>query len=435
MLLIIGAVCVFLFAVLHFTVSSALQYYFETSSFQERATEKHISEFQSYVRNNQIAVSDTEKLTEWVRRKPMLLLEIYRSNVLLYTSTAPYSEEVSENSEETPYYSWRYYYIVEFEDGEAEILLYSDDTYQFYTAATVAEIVICCVIFLLLFSKSCRKSIRYISQLSHEIQAMESGDLDFPVTIRGNNELTTLAECLDAMRLAFRKQQEQEAEYFAANQALITEMSHDLRTPLTTLRIYTDVLRYQKYQDEEQLQSYLEKIDAKAEQIKQLSENILAYSLIAQERSVELEPPALFQCVFEELLAEAVITIEQYGYVCKLEIAWEPVLLSVRMQYMRRIMDNIVSNILKYASMAEPVEIRTVYNQEQAGLIFANRTRLDAEEKESTRIGLSSIGTMMKKMNAVFFTEKQNDRWEISLLFPIDSTENIETKEQEKQQD
>ena len=63
---------------------------------------------------------------------------------------------------------------------------------------------------------------------------MESGDLDRAITVRGGNDLTALAECLDAMRVAFRAQQEREAQTYAANQALISEMSHDLRTPSTT---------------------------------------------------------------------------------------------------------------------------------------------------------------------------------------------------------
>ena len=65
-------------------------------------------------------------------------------------------------------------------------------------------------------------------------------------------------------------------------------MSHDLRTPLTTLLLYTEILRYGKYQGEEQLHAYLDRVDEKAQQIKQLAENILEYSLAAQNRPVEL---------------------------------------------------------------------------------------------------------------------------------------------------
>ena len=92
---------------------------------------------------------------------------------------------------------------------------------------------------------------------------MEGGDLDHPITIRGSDEITTLASCLDSMRVTLRQQQEEEAQAAAKVKNLITEMSHDLRTPLTTLLLYTEILQYHKYETPEQADSYLNKIDAR----------------------------------------------------------------------------------------------------------------------------------------------------------------------------
>mgnify|MGYP002226093174 FL=1 len=89
---------------------------------------------------------------------------------------------------------------------------------------------------------------KYIVQLSEEIQAMEGGDLDHPITVQGSDELTTLASSLDSMRLTLRQQHEDEAAAAAKVKNLITEMSHDLRTPLTTLLLYTEILRHRKYE-------------------------------------------------------------------------------------------------------------------------------------------------------------------------------------------
>ena len=47
------------------------------------------------------------------------------------------------------------------------------------------------------------------------------------------------------------------------NQRMITEMSHDLRTPLTTVMIYTEILKNKKYKDEEQKLRYIDKISQK----------------------------------------------------------------------------------------------------------------------------------------------------------------------------
>ena len=182
---------------------------------------------------------------------------------------------------------------------------------------------------------------KYIVQLSEEIQAMEGGDLDHPITVQGSDELTTLASSLDSMRLTLRQQHEDEAAAAAKVKNLITEMSHDLRTPLTTLLLYTEILRHHKYETEAQQDEYLAKIDGKARQIKQLSDNLFEYALVTRDTVVQLDAPARFSQIFEEPLAEMVEMLQQRGFACALELGSEDVLLTVRAQYIRRILDNL----------------------------------------------------------------------------------------------
>ena len=297
--------------------------------------------------------TDSQALSQWMRGKPLTLMEIYRSNVLVYSSYASYSLAVegddftwtATEGEETPTYDWISYYSVEFSDGWGDVVLYSNDLYRYSTYATIAEVILCAVLFLAGFLIAFQRTVSYMRQISLEIQAMEGGDLNQPVTVRGDNDLTALAESLDAMRLAFRAQRERESSTYAANQALISQMSHDLRTPLTTLLIYTEILRYGKYQGEDQLRGYLDKIDEKAQQIKQLAENLLEYSLASQKRAVEMEPPAPAAEIFRPLLQETATFLEQYGYAFHWDLDFGEGRVAVHTPYLRRILDNLSSNI------------------------------------------------------------------------------------------
>lgn len=299
LLLLSGAAAALVFCCLRFGGGRLLERYYDGSDLQRRYNERRIQNFQSYVRENGIATTDTVQITGWNRKHPLILMEIYRSNILRYSSAAP--DETLGNEEEVPYYTWVSYYEIPFADGTADVVIYADDTYRFFTWITVASLGISVLVFLFIFLRGCRGLVRYICRLSAEIQAMEGGDLDIPITLQGNHELTRLACSLDSMRRAFKEQKEQEAGIFRANQAMITAMSHDLRTPLTTLQIYTDILKYKKYEPE-QLDSFLEKIDAKAAQIRQLSENIFEYSLVSRHQAIELEPPRPFRDVFHDQL-------------------------------------------------------------------------------------------------------------------------------------
>ena len=213
---------------------------------------------------------------------------------------------------------------------------------------------------------------KYIVQLSEEIQAMEGGDLDHPITVQGSDELTTLASSLDSMRLTLRQQHEDEAAAAAKVKNLITEMSHDLRTPLTTLLLYTEILRHRKYETTAQAEDYLAKIDTKARQLKQLSDNLFEYALVTRDTVAVLDPPTRFSQIFEEPLTEMVGELQERSFACALDLGEEDDTLTVKEQYVHRILDNITSNLLKYADPAQDISVRFVKENGKAGLAFAN---------------------------------------------------------------
>ena len=365
---------VLLLTVSQVVLAKGLRFWFSRTEVQQHATQKQVQELQSYVTEHHLASTDVKELTDWSHKRRYTLLELYRGQTMIYSS---------------------------FYGTGCEILLSLCILWWFPS----------------LFLLHCRRIMRYVVQLSEEIQAMEGGDLDHPITIRGSDEITTLASCLDSMRVTLRQQQEEEAQASAKVKNLITEMSHDLRTPLTTLLLYTEILRCRKYETPEQADNYLNKIDAKARQIKQLSDNLFEYALVTRDTVAVLDPPAHFSAVFEEPLTEMVETLQQRGFACALELGDEDVLLSVSGQYVRRILDNITSNLLKYADPDRDVVVRFVQEGSRAGLCFENCVLPVPASSESTKVGLPSIETMMEKMQGVCRIEQPEGVFRMMLLF------------------
>ncbi len=246
---------------------------------------------------------------------------------------------------------------------------------------------------------------------------MEGGDLDVPITFQGNHELTRLAHSLDSMRRAFQEQKEREINAFRANQAMITAMSHDLRTPLTTLQIYTDILRYKKYEPS-QLEGYLEKIDAKAAQIKQLSEHIFEYSLVSRHQLIELEAPRPFRDVFHDQLSEMAVYLTQQKFSFELELDWPNLNISVSSQYIKRLMDNVLSNLVKYADADFPVLIAVMEKNGGAAILFQNKISSAPLQQEGTHIGLANMNAMMEKMGGECRNNQTGSIFQLELWFP-----------------
>ena len=413
-----GLLCGLLFAGLHGAVRYGLDCYFTATDYQKQATERRIQDFQDYVSRHHLHVTDRDAISHWARQQPLTLMEIYQSNVLVYTSYAPENEDVAENELEVPYYDWFSYYIIQFEDGSAEVLLYCDDAYRIYTWATIAEVLVCALVFVGIFLLGCRRPVRYLRRLSRQVEAMESGDLDTPIGLEGSNELATLAQGLDAMRLALRAQQQQAAQTYEANQALISQMSHDLRTPLTSLLLYSQILRLGKYDGPAQLQMYLDKIERKAQQIQQLAQNILTYSLHPAQPPEALDEPAPAAALFGPLLEEAAAQLGQHGYVCQLDLHWGDGLVQVNRAALGRIVDNLVSNLLKYADPAQPVRMHFTQQAQAAVLTVENAIASPAPRRESTCIGLASIHTLIGQMHGSCQVQQTRTTFTIRLQFP-----------------
>lgn len=419
LVLVTGVGCILLFLASRMALRGALKYYTSHTDFVQRETIRLVGEFQNYVTEQQLSSKDVDRITEWAQRNDVVLLELYRNHVLIYSSFAPANEMKEAQTQIVPFYDWQPYARIDFSDGPLEALLYCSAIHAYETFGTIMLMMLCIALFLAIFLLRCRGIVRYIILLSQEIQAMEGGDLSHPVAIQGENELATLASCLDSMRLTLRSQHIREAETTARVKNLITEMSHDLRTPLTTLLLYTEILRCGKYQDEAQMQTYLCKIDEKARQIKYLSDNLFECALVTREPLVTLGEPVRFSRLFEDPLAELVDQLQHSGFSCELDLGSEDPSLKVYEPYLRRILDNILSNILKYGDSAQPVRVTLAQEDGKAKLCFCNTVRPDADRTRSTHIGLASVQTMMNKMQAESCTWAENGRFSISLIFEI----------------
>ena len=82
------------------------------------------------------------------------------------------------------------------------------------------------------------------------------------------------------MRLSIIQKHQREKEAWDANSQLVTSMSHDIRTPLTSMIGYLDIIKSEKYQSAEELERYISSCREKAFQLKELSDKLFQYFLV-----------------------------------------------------------------------------------------------------------------------------------------------------------
>ncbi|EET60810.1 histidine kinase A domain protein [Marvinbryantia formatexigens DSM 14469] len=419
-LLVIAMTCtVIVYSGMEAVSAKLLEYYFEHSDYTSRQNDKRINNLQEYIRDNQIKASDAEELTRWVKKQSVVSIQVYRSGMLVYDSNYPEEEAIQETPSGREFYDWETYYILEFEDGQAEVILSGFYDYQIYWYVTLIGLLISFALFLVIVMLGIRKTMKYIRTLSTEIGILEGGDLNYEITVKGKDELAVLAQSLNSMRESFKAQIEQDAYLTQASRKMITEMSHDLRTPLTSIMLYTEILLKNKCRDEEQKISYIQKINHKARRLKKLSDHLFEYALITGETEVKLEGPYPVKAVFYDLLSETVSYLEQEQFHVALTFTWESYFIRINQGYVARIFDNLTSNIVKYADREAPVLIQSVSSQYSVGIAMKNRKKIPDGKNESNKIGLQNVQKMMEKMGGRFVLENDEKDFAVTLLFPI----------------
>lgn len=416
LLLIAACISAAAFSVMDIASEYFITQYLDVTDYAEKIERKQAEDLQEYVMEHEISSGDIEEVEEWAKSQGNTTIQVFRNGLIIYDSYYPEDVGTWEITDES-YYEREGSYKIQLEDGPVYVSIYGFHVFRFYEYAFLMELLLSSLLFIAIVLGGIQKKIRYIRKLHEEIKVLEGGALDYEITIEGKDELAELAGGLDAMRQSLKEQMEEETRLMQEHRKLITEMSHDLRTPLTSLLIYTEILKKNGVEDPEQMLSYIDKINLKAHQLKVMSDHIFEYSLVSREPEIELDEPEAVGVVFFDLLSEMAAYLEQQGYVVEKELSWKDAKICVSQEYLNRVLDNIVSNIIKYADHEMPVRIVSVESDEAAGIRFSNQIGAHKADAQSTRIGLRSLENLMRKMNGWSLAKKEGAEFQLELWF------------------
>lgn len=204
----------------------------------------------------------------------------------------------------------------------------------------------------------------------------------------------------------------------------VTNVSHDLRTPLTAVYGYIDLLGREELSKEGKY--YLMQIKNRADAMKFLTEELLKYSMITAEEEVKIEPVNL-RNVLEETVASFYGSFVQNGIEPVIKITDKPVIRQLDKNQTIRIFSNIVSNALKYSdgdfsvSLKENGEIVFSNNAQHLDGVTAeklfNRFYTVENARNSTGLGLSIAKHLTERMGGSIKSDYRDNRLYIIVTF------------------
>ena len=214
---------------------------------------------------------------------------------------------------------------------------------------------------------------------------------------------------------------DEKEQAWRANQDLITSISHDIRTPLTSLLGYLELIDQHSENLTEDQKKYLAVCSENAGRIKRQSDELFNYFLAYghREQAVPLQEYNA-AVLFEQLLAERFMTAElshvQLEYSVAAELSGVSVYTNV--DYLSRVLDNLYSNILKYADPEHSAVFRVEYRDRVIVMTGENKIAKRSGKVESTKLGLLTCESIMHSLQGSIRTQKQNDTFTVVLVLP-----------------
>ncbi|BAU26334.1 signal transduction histidine kinase [Aneurinibacillus soli] len=223
------------------------------------------------------------------------------------------------------------------------------------------------------------KWIGYFNRIVINTSGLVHGNIEPDLPVVGKSTLAVLAGNINTLKHGIKVSQKEQAKSERLKTELITNVSHDLRTPLTSIITYTELLKTPNLADEER-NTYIEIIDRKSKRLQVLIDDLFEASKMAS-GNIELvkEKVDLVQ-LLQQALAEYNEAIKESTLQVRVTHPDTSVYAVVDGQKLWRVFDNLIGNMLKYSLENTRVYISVKPLRDEVVITFKNVTKYELSE-------------------------------------------------------
>lgn len=207
-------------------------------------------------------------------------------------------------------------------------------------------------LFVLCFFLLTSRTTVYLEEISQVVSRIARGDWSVQVQERFHDELGDLAENINSLSRQLRLAREEEQRAEAAKNELITSVSHDLRTPMTSILGYLDLIVESEPDDSAQWQHYASIARQKAQRLQRLVDGLFEYTRLAYGGlEVQLQDISL-SGLLRQLAEEFVPILQRANMQQELQLPEENVWVQADGDLLVRVFENLYSNAIRYGQSA-----------------------------------------------------------------------------------
>lgn len=223
---------------------------------------------------------------------------------------------------------------------------------------TVA-IIIWIIIFIIYFHLSIYKEIKYFVEIDEHMKAIVKGGIEKQIPEKRKSELGKMAKNMNEIIEKLNKSIEEERRAEQTKYDLITNVSHDLRTPLTSILGYLELIDNDKYKDEVELRYYVNVAYEKSKRLNTLINDLFQYTIM-RNSTLKLNKELINVIeLLNQLVLEFRLQFRKADIECRTYFSEDKLLIAADATKMARAFENLIFNALNYGSGTEYIDICT----------------------------------------------------------------------------
>lgn len=228
------------------------------------------------------------------------------------------------------------------------------------------------VTFAVVFLIAINGRIKYLKYISKNVKSIKTQQYLNPIKIKGGDEIAQLAEDINTMSERLKENYEKEKKQEEAKNELIVAVSHDLRTPLTSIIGYMELLDSDKENLTKKQQEFLEIAYEKSKNLKKLIEELFQYTKLSNNYVKLNKVPFNIAVLVNQIVGEHVLFLSEKDIKVEIECTKNELMCEIDMQKFIRVIENLIKNVEKYSYKNSIFKIRMSDEEKIIKLCFVN---------------------------------------------------------------
>ncbi|MDU1411807.1 MAG: HAMP domain-containing sensor histidine kinase [Clostridium sp.] len=235
-------------------------------------------------------------------------------------------------------------------------------------------------VFLISFIFFINRKVKYVKYITREVKKIEAEGFGKTIDVKGNDELSELSQSINRMSSKLKEQIEKERLIERNKNELITNVSHDLRTPLTSINGYVDLLKENEFKDKKKFDEYIAVVDRRSKGLTTLVNELFEYTTLnSSDIKLNFDYVDIVTLV-SHIANEYSVIFERSGLKLERNIINKEIFMELDVDKMVRVFQNLLSNANKYSLENSTVTLSLKEEESSVIISISNSTAEITEE-------------------------------------------------------